>query len=429
MELGNSITIGLSQKLFLTQNMKLSLKILQMNSNELNEFIQREQETNILMKVEKKDMGNSKNIKNSKNNEYDFYKDIDGKEISFYDHLYSQIGEQSLTEKMREICEYIVDNIDSRGYLSHWLRHPYGQFDFEKGLEIVRAFEPRGVGGNDLKACLLLQLDSDEIYEKIIVEDYLEELAYGDQNKIAKDLGINIEKTKKAIKRIKNLNPIPSNGYYIEEKREKLIPDIYITVDKVNKNIDVKLNEEIIPNILIEQTEISTQDKKYEKYLIKCKKRAEFIINCIKQRQETLKKVIEEVVIRQQEFFFNKELKPLTLSEVATSLGIHQSTVSRSIKNRIIDIDGRTITLKELFAKQFKPKNDDGTTDDITRKQIKNIIYEIIMAEDKNKPYSDQILVKLLLKDKIKISRRTIAKYREEISLPSSSKRKRRFKD
>lgn len=423
MELKNSITIGLSQKLFLTQDMKLSLKILQMNSNELNEFIQREQETNILMKVEKKDTGNNKSYKN---NEFDVYKNIGGKEISFYDHLYSQIGEQSLTKKMREICEYIVDNIDSRGYLSHWLKHPYNQLNFEKALKIVRSFEPLGVGGNDLKACLLLQLNSDEIYEKIVIKDYLEELAYGDKCKIAKEIGISMEKMIDVIKRIKSLNPIPSNGYYIEEKKDKLIPDIYITVDKTNKNIDIKLNEEIIPNILIEQIENSTQDKKYEKYLIKCKKRAEFIINCIKQRQDTLKKIIEEVVIRQQEFFFNKELKPLTLSEVATSLGIHQSTVSRSIKNRTIDIDGKTMALKNIFAKQFKPKNDDGTSDEVTRKDIKDIIYKIVMTEDKNKPYSDETLVKLLLKDKIKISRRTIAKYREEMLLPSSSKRKRR---
>ena len=111
------------------------------------------------------------------------------------------------------------------------------------------------------------------------------------------------------------------------------------------------------------------------------------------------------------------------------SLGIHQSTVSRSIKNRIVDINGKTITLKELFAKQFRPKNDNGTTDDLTRKQIKDIIYEIIMTEDKNKPYSDETIAKLLFKTKIKISRRTVTKYRKEISLLSSSKRKRRFKD
>jgi len=423
MKLENSLSIGLSQKLFLTQKMKLSLKILQMNSKELNEFIEKEQETNILIKVEKRDIGTKSSYKD---NEYDLYKDLAGKEISFYDHLYSQIGEQTLDQKMRGICEYIVDNIDSRGYLSHWLRHPYNQLDFEKGLEIVRNFEPLGVGGNDLRACLLLQLNSDEIYEKIIIEEYLEDLAYGDKRKIAKDIGISMEKMIEVIKRIKSLNPIPSNGYYIEERGERLIPDVYIKVD--GRNIDIKLNEEAIPRILIEQFEISTQDKKYERYITRCKKRAEFIIGCINQRQETLKRVVEEVVTRQKEFFLNKELKPLTLLEVATSLGIHQSTVSRSIKNRSIDIGGKTMTLKNLFAKQFKPKNDNGTTDEMTRKQIKNIIYKIVMTEDKDKPYSDEALVRLLLKDKIKISRRTVAKYREEISIPSSSKRKRRKK-
>lgn len=421
MKLINSLSIGLSQKLFLTQKMKLSLKILQMNSKELNEFIQKEQETNILIKVEKRDLGRRKSYKDS---DYDPYEEVSEKEMSFYECLYSQIGEQTLTQKMREICEYIVDNIDSKGYLSHWLRHPYNQFDFEKCLEIVRGFDPKGVAGDDLKSCLLLQLNDDEIYEKITIEDYLEDLAYGDKHKIAKNLGIDMKKMTKVIERIKSLNPIPSNGYYVEERREKLIPDAYIEID--GRNINIKLNEETIPRILIEQSESSPENKKYEKYISKCKKRAEFIVSCIKQRQETLKRILEEVVIRQKEFFLGGELKPLTLSEVADTLEIHQSTVSRSVKNRYIDINGRTMTLKDLFAKQFKPKNDNGTTDEMTRDHIKNIIYKIVATEDKTKPYSDETLVRFLLKDKIKISRRTVAKYREEILLPSSSKRKRR---
>lgn len=421
MKLENSLSIGLSQKLFLTQKMKLSLKILQMNLKELNEFIEKEQETNILMKVEKRDIGRGRSYKD---NEYDPYGEVSEKEISFYDHLYFQIGEQNLSQQEKEICEYIIDNIDSRGYLSHWLRHPYNQFDFDKSLEIVRGFDPKGVAGDDLKSCLLLQLNDDEIYEKIVLEDYLEELAFGDKHKIAKNIGIDMRKMMKIIERIKSLNPIPSNGYYVEERREKLIPDIYIKVD--GENINIKLNEEVIPRILIEQSESSTESKKYKRYILQCRKRAEFIISCIKQRQKTLERVVEEVVLRQREFFFNGELKPLTLLEVADSLEIHQSTVSRSIKNRYIDIDGKTMTLKNLFAKQFKPKNNNENANEVTREHIKTILYKIIMEEDKNKPYSDEILVKLLLKNKIKISRRTVAKYREEILLPSSSKRKRR---
>ncbi|MCK5779896.1 MAG: RNA polymerase factor sigma-54 [Psychrilyobacter sp.] len=420
MKLENSLSIGLSQKLLLTQKMKLSLKILQMNSEELNEFVQKEQENNILIKVEKNDIGKGKSYKDS---EYDPYEKISEKEISFYDHMYSQIGEQSLTKNIRKICEYIVDNLDSRGYISHRLRHPYNQIDFEKGLKIVRGFDPLGVGGDDLKSCLLLQLNDEEIYEKIIVENYLEDLAYGDKDKLAKNIGVEKKKLVKLIKRIKSLNPIPSNGYYVVERIVNLVPDAYIKIDK--KNINIKLNEEIIPKILIEQSMSSIDDKKYERYISKCKKRAEFIISCIEQRQETLKKVLEDVVRRQKEFFYNGELKPLTLLEVSDSLGIHQSTVSRTIKNRYIDIDGRTMTLKSLFAKKFKPKNDNGITNEMTRNQIKNIIYKVVMTEDKESPYSDKTLAKLLLNDNIKISRRTVAKYRDEMSLPSSSKRRR----
>ncbi len=420
MELRNNLTVNLSQKLVLTQKMKLSLKILQMNLKDLNEFIEKEQENNILMHVEKFSVKG----KSYKVDEYDPYSMVEIKETSFYDFLYTQIGEEKLDKKMREICEYIIDNIDSRGYLSHWIRHPYNQFDFEKGLEIVRSLEPRGVGGDDLKGCLLLQLDEDEIYEKIIVEDYLEELAYGDKRLIAKEMKISLKKLLKVIERIRDLNPIPSKGYYIEEKRENFLPDAFINI--VDEKIEVEMNLEVIPNILIEQSELPICDDKYKEYLKKCKTRAELIIDCIKQRQMTLEKVIKEVVKSQREYFFNGELKPLTLLDIADNLGIHQSTVSRAIKGRYISTKGSVVPLKIFFAKQFRPKDINREYKLVTRESIKNKIYEIIMTEDKKTPYSDSKIVKILELKQIKISRRTVTKYREEMRLLSSSKRKRK---
>lgn len=421
MELGNSLSMGLSQKLVLTHKMKLSLKILQMNSGELNEFLEKEQEKNILLRVEKRDTARGRS---HRDDEYDPYSMATQRETSFYDYLYNQIWELGLDKNMKEICEYIVDNIDSRGYLSHWVRHPYNQFDFDRGLEIVRGFDPIGVAGNDLKACLLLQLKDDEVYEKILVEDYLEELAYGDKSRIAKDMGIDMGLLTRLITRIKGLNPIPSKGYYVEDRGMNLVPDAYVKV--AEGKIKVELNEEVIPKILVEQSELTVYDIKYEKYIEKCRKRAEFIIGCINQRQTTFRRVLEEVAKRQGDYLKKGKLRPLTLMEVSDSLEIHQSTVSRAVKNRYIDIEGSVIEVKKLFAKQYKPKNHMGPEYEMTRESIKNYLYEIIMKEDKKKPYSDDKIVRLMKADEIDISRRTVAKYREEMKLPSSTGRRKR---
>ena len=412
--------MDLSQKLVLTQRMKLSIEILQMNSEELNEFIKKEQESNILIRVEK----SSASVSSYRDDEYDPYSTIGSEDASFYDLLYEQIGEQKLDRTMKEICQYIVDNIDSRGYLSHWVRHPYNQFDFDKGLKIVRGFEPRGVGADDLRGCLLLQLGEDEVYEKVLVEDYLEELAYGDKKVIAKGIGITIDILDRVIERVKSLNPIPSKGYYVEGKKEKLLPDAYIKI--VDGRLEVEMNEEVVPKILIEQLETPLYEAKYEKYIKKCRERAQFIINCINQRQETLKKVIEKTSEKQKTYLLGGKLRPLTLVEVADNLEVHQSTVSRAIKNRYIDIEGSVISLKTFFAKQYRPKQSSGMYEEVTRENIKEKIYEIIMLEDRKKPYSDDKIVKILAQKKIEISRRAVAKYREEMKVPASSKRKRR---
>jgi len=414
MEIGNNLSIGLSQRLAVTQKMKLSLKILKMTSEELGQFLEKEKEGNILMSIDRKN--------GHKVSEYDPYAVGGVEEVSFYEYLYTQIGELTIDKGMREICEYIVDNIDSKGYLSHWVRHPYNQFEFDKGLEIIRSLEPLGVGADDLQGCLLLQLDVNEVFEKVVIEEYLEELAYGDTSKIAKELGIHDEKMKKIIDRIKGLNPIPSRGYCTDDKKVEIVPDAYIKINA--KKLEVLMNETIIPKILLEQSELLVYNPKYKKYIEKCRNRAGLIIGCIEQRQATLKKVIEETIQIQESFFYGGELRPLTLMEVGDRLNIHQSTVSRAIKNKYIDTGKGIIKLKKLFAKQFNSKKNNGVCQLITRNQIKDYLHEMISCENKGKPYSDDKLVSIFKIKNIDISRRAIAKYRGEMKIPPSNRRK-----
>lgn len=420
MELGFDISVGLTQKTVLSQRMKLSLDILQMTSGELKKFLEREGRRNHLMRVE---LPGSRGGKAYRDEEYDPYIEVEADEPSLYDFLYRQVGEMSMEGHMKEICEYIIDNIDSKGYLSHWVRHPYDQFDFDRGLEIVRSLEPRGVAADDLRECLLLQIEKDEHYERVVIESYLEELAYGSREKIAKELKIDRGALERVIERIRSLNPIPARGYRVESKMEKLVPDAYLRVNE--EGIEIEINEEAIPRVLVEQAEMAVQDPRYKRYLERCKRRAEFIIACIRQRQETLERVLRETVDIQREYIRGGELKPLTLMAVAERLDLHQSTVSRAIKNRYVDIGGSTISLKRLFAKRFRSREE--TQGGLTRECIKEKLYELISTENKNKPYTDEEIVDRFKEEGIAVARRTVAKYRGELKIPSSGRRRRRI--
>ncbi|GLI54647.1 RNA polymerase sigma-54 factor [Propionigenium maris DSM 9537] len=420
MGLGFDISIDVSQRLILTQRMKLSLKVLQMTNGELAELLKREERENIFIRVER-GTGTPKG-KSYSDEEYDPYQGCRDEGPDFYDYLYEQVGELDITPHMRRICEYIIDNVDSRGYLSHWVRHPFIQMEFDRGLEIVRSLEPSGVGADNLKECLLQQLDGEEVYERTLVEDYLEELAYGSPGEIARQMGISIKKLEEAAARVRGLNPIPSRGYRVKRGERGITPDAYIKVE--GDRIEVEINEDATPKVLMEEAERVSDDPRYGRYIKKCRERAQAIIECIEKRRETFERVVREVADFQRNYFLGGRLKPLTMAEVAYNLELHPSTVSRAVKERYIGIEGSTIGVKELFAKRFSPKGEERLGGGATRSEIKEKLQEIIAKENRDKPYSDEKLVGVMGEAGVKISRRTITKYREEMEIPPSTKRR-----
>ncbi len=422
MGLGFDISIDVSQRLILTQRMKLSLKVLQMTNGELADLLKKEERKNIFIRVERGT--GSPRGKSYSDEEYDPYQGCRDEGPDFYDYLYEQVGELDITPHMRRICEYIIDNIDSRGYLSHWVRHPFIQMEFDRGLEIIRGLEPQGVGADNLKECLLLQLDGEDIYERILVEDYLEELAYGSPEEIARRMGISMKKLEGVAARVRRLNPIPSRGYRVERCERGITPDAYIKV--VDDSIEVEINEEAIPRVLMEEAERISDDPRYGRYIKRCRERAQVIRECIEKRRVTFERVVREVVNFQRDYFLGGRLKPLTRGEIAYNLELHPSTVSRAIKERYIGIDGSVIGVKELFPRKFSPKGGEDFAKSPTRMEIKEKLQRIVAEENREKPYSDEKLVKVMKEAGVNISRRTITKYREEMSISSSTKRRMR---
>ncbi|NME36762.1 MULTISPECIES: RNA polymerase factor sigma-54 [Fusobacterium] len=403
-----SLNLKQDLKLVLTQEMKVSLNILEMSSYDLEKYILKEKEINPYIEVEY----TSINRKNFSDDEEEFSPlDIAHKEESLIDYLEEQIGYLKINKSMRFLCSYIINNLDKRGYLllkkqeiKDLTKFPLKEI--EKAIEIVKSLEPVGIGAQNLEECLIIQLHKKQINDIVLenlIKYFLRELAEGKVDKICEKLKITSEQLKKYFEMIRKLNPIPSRGFYMGEPVNYISPEAEIKlVDGEYKVIMLYGN---LPKVKIK--EVENIDKTYYNS-------ANNLIKFIEKRYETLKNILEVILERQYEYFSqeNGKLKNLTLKEVAEKLEIHESTISRAIKNKYISSDKGILRIKDLFV-----LNDE-------KEMICEIIENLILEEDREKPYTDQYMADYINLHNFKIARRTVAKYREELGIASASKRK-----
>lgn len=460
-----SLKISQEQKLIMTQQMQLSINLLQMSTYDLREYIEKEFSENPVLdaeynktienkkekdKIEYKEFIKHLELDNygSKNyGEYN-YEEYNKEDISPFtfiskpksltEYLKEQILELPIDNYLKTICEYMIENLDNKGYLSITLKELQKEINcssdiIERSLIVLHNLEPVGIGAKDLKECLMLQLKRrgkyNEIVEKI-VNNHLENLADNKYQKIARELHLTIREAQKYGDLIKELEPKPSRGFYTGEEVKYIIPDAEIR--KIDKNFFVLMNNTILPklsinklynNILKEGTDDQTTE-----YIKEKMRKAIFLINSIEQRKNTLHKVLEIIVEKQKDYFDkgSKYLKPMALKEIAKDMNAHESTVSRAIKDKYVLTSFGTIKIRDLFTNGIHKKlYIMGNEKDIAVSNVKIEIKELINNENKSKPFSDQAICEYLNNKGIEISRRTIAKYREEIGIKSSSKRKR----
>ena len=399
------LNLDQSLKLALSMEMKLSIDILKMSLKELKDYLRDESIKNPNIEIIY-----SKPLI-SKNDDYENYiENISEKDESLIDYLEEQVSYLDLEKKTKEILEYLINNLDEKGYLIGNLEElrKDGNFKlipFKKALGILKTLEPLGVGAENLVDCLKIQLNHKDILTptlELILEKNLEDIAKNDFKKIALERDITIEKVINYVEIIKQLNPKPARGFYVNKKTSYIIPDLIAEI--LENNIIVSLNEEDIPKIKLKNDEGS----KNEFALLLAIERG------IKKRQETLLKVGNYVLNYQKEYIiFNKPLKTLKVKDIAYELNLHESTISRALKDKYIKINGKVESLRNYIILDDKANI------------IKDEIIEIIKNENKNLPLSDEkILEKLLLKN-FNLQRRTVGKYREELGIPSSRKRKK----
>lgn len=357
---------------------------------------------------------------------------------SLTDYLEGQILELPIDEYMRSVCSYMVECLDQKGYLDIKKEELMNELDcseeiFNRALIVIQNLEPAGIGARDLKECLEIQLERKGEYDPIvkeIIDNHLDDLADNRYQVIAKDLDITPKKAQDYGDLIKTLEPKPSRGFYTGDEVGFIIPDAEIR--KIDGEFFILMKDGVLPMLSVNPLykdilKDSTNDKEATEYVKEKIDKAMFLIKSIEQRKSTLHKVLQKILEKQKDYFEKGEkyLKPMTLKEIAEKLEMHESTISRAIRDKYILTSMGTIKIKDLFVNSISNKEKSDGEEDVTVINIKKVLEEVIKEEDKRKPLSDQAISEILKEKGMAISRRTVAKYREELGIKSSSKRKR----
>lgn len=461
MKLDFNLNLSQEQKLVMTQQMQQSIKLLQMSTADLREYIDTEfqenpileanfdmvqEENKITDKIDYREMIKYLEFDSygsqSYGNEYNQDDDVSpfnfiSKNQSLTEFLTEQISESDEDDFTKVVLEYMVDSLDGRGYLEIPLTDICTELDIsieqgEEILEKLQSLEPNGIGARNLSECLRIQLlNTGELDEKIeiVIEEYLDLIAENKYPVLAKKLGITPKEAQDYGDKIKKLEPKPSRGFYTGDDVRFIIPDA--SIRKIDGEYFVIMNDGVVPKLSISSIykDIlnNNKDKQTEEYVKEKLNSAMFLIKSIEQRKSTLQKVLECIVKKQGEFFDKgkKYIRPMTMKEIAEEIDVHESTVSRAVRDKYILTSAGTVKIKDLFVTGLSVVNKGSSDEDVAVTNIKEQIKVLIEEEDKKKPLSDQFICDKLNQMNFNISRRTVAKYREEIGIKSSSKRKR----
>ena len=477
--LGYDLTIEQAQKLVMTPELIQAIQILQFNTQELDSYVQEQLLVNPVLESStseqtdnRHDDGNAgefseehrdqKDSITSKDDEFDWkeyikerqyddisyghWEDKNGEEkentyeqyvssdVTLPEHLMFQLQFASSKKGCRKVGKYIIESLDENGYMTctvSEIAEATGapEEKVREVLDMIHTFDPMGVGAADLRECLIIQLRQlgqlTDTFEEI-VNCHLEDLANNRLGVIARDMGISPKDVQRMSDIIRTLEPKPGRQFASQMDTKYIVPDVI--VERVNDDYVVTINDNSTPHLMVSSyyqklLHEADKDDKLSKYLSDRVNSALWLIKSIEQRKQTIYNVVTAVVKYQKEFFDkgSKYLKTLTLKDIAEEVGIHESTVSRSINGKYLQCPRGVFEIKYFFSAGVSGVSGEGISSNI----IKEFIKEIVDNEDQSSPYSDQDMVELLREKGINISRRTVAKYRDELHILSSSKRRR----
>ncbi|MBF0184961.1 MAG: RNA polymerase factor sigma-54 [Magnetococcales bacterium] len=485
MALGLELKLRMGQQLVMTPQLQMAIKLLQMSSLELADYLQEELDKNPLLerddeRPEEEMVGMNELLANERSAESgsaadhdgepteqnlcedlpvdaswaDIYGDQSGSYTSsqtfdsnasseapplentlvrnetLTDYLIWQLGVSAINERERVIGITIIDAIDDNGYLTTDLQTiaditRFTLDEVEDALLLVQSFEPAGVAARTLSECLLLQLKSRKQahppYTTLL--ENLEDLARRDFRKLKRILKLSDDELQDAVELIQSLNPKPGLAFG-SEQANYISPDVYVR--KQDGQWIVEVNTDAMPKLRVNKEydnaingRLSAQDKRF---LQDNARSAQWLIKSLEQRSSTIYRVAESIVRFQTNFleYGREHLKPLILKDVADDIGVHESTASRVTSNKYIHTPRGIFELKYFFSSSLVSQSGENHSSEA----VKFKIQKLVESESPNRPYSDEKLAKLLKDQGIIVARRTIAKYRDILSIPSSSRRK-----
>lgn len=370
---------------------------------------------------------------------------------TFHERLLSQIHLRSLTEKEEEIADHLIGSLDDSGYLRRDLTAVEddlafsrnlmaSQEEIEKVLKIVQDLEPAGVGARDLQECLLIQIrnkSKKDLHTRIateILEKHFDEFTKKHYAKISAKMEIETEDLKEAIEEILKLNPKPGNSMDSSSKSvQVVVPDFELKIN--DGEIEISLNGRNAPELkvsreykgMIDHYRKSAEKSKAQKDAMSFVKQkldsAKWFIDAIKQRQNTLLQTMEAIAKHQEAYFLDGDetkLKPMILKDIAEKISMDISTISRVVNSKYVTTPYGTFLLKSFFSESLS--TEDG--DEVSTREVKKILQDLIEEEDKKRPLTDDKLSQMLRDKKYNIARRTVAKYREQLNIPVARLRK-----
>lgn len=441
MELRTGLRQQQTIKLSMTQELTQAITLLQYSTQELTEYLENKAIENPLLQVETGDVSAidprhdrvKRTIHSTQADQKSWLEQIAQNETSLVQYLLSQIELGKYNHVMKRILTFLINSLNGNGYLPMSSEEcatllAVSVKNVEEAVAIIHALEPAGVGARNLQECLLLQLKSKEKkhpYAEKIISDYFVLFAEKKWKQIAKYLNIELKEIQEVYDDIQTLKPRPGSDFSVEQAAY-IVPDI--TIKWEGDSLSVSIFDEMLPKVEFNQAYFQKfnrfQDKQVQQFLKEKQHDFHWIAKSIEQRKETILRVALKIVEKQLDFFISgpEKLKPMTMREISEELGIHESTVSRAVREKYAQTPFGTFELKSFFSSALKT----ASNEEAGAQEVKTIISSLIDTENKLKPLSDQELVRLLQeKSGIIVSRRTIAKYRDQLGIPSSTKRKR----
>jgi RNA polymerase sigma-54 factor len=428
-------------KLNMTQELTQAIALLQYTAQELTAFLENKALENPLLQIEPgnvqpmdplKDRSRQKQKRSVKGSD-DWIENIADNSITLEEQLISQLNLKKHSNEQLKIIRYLIHNLDVNGYFAGSIDEAAAALQaeremVERSLSILQGLEPAGIAADCLQKCLLLQLERNCPEHKLahqIVSDFFVQLAEKKWKVIAKELDITLKEVQDVFDHIQSLNPRPG-GEFLNEKTSFVIPDAVIEV--AEGEIIVRTHDDPLPKISFNESYYKqfsdTKDQQVRRFLQEKFQDYQWILKSIEQRRETLIRVVMKIAEKQPLFFQKgpQYLKPMTMKEIAEELSIHESTVSRAVREKYVQTPSGTFELKSFFTSTIHTLDEES----ISSSAVKKAISLLIEKEDKQKPLSDQDIAEHLKNaEGTVVSRRTVAKYRDQLGIPSSSKRKR----